>query len=153
MPPPRDLGPLHVPSLTPTEREAVMPDLRDWVDRLADRFALDTRVIPPCWEQHNGIVEALSALRDHERGSYAADADPRAGVDWLRALREVRALLTEQAGLTQCSVHQHRDPAPRRPLGPSATQPAPARSVAAAEPNRPVSTNEAADGSTPSSRY
>jgi hypothetical protein len=74
-----------------------MPDLRVWVERLVDRFAIDIRAVPPCWEQHNGIVEALSALRDHERGSYAADADPRSAVDWLRALREVRGLLAELA--------------------------------------------------------
>jgi hypothetical protein len=100
-----------------------LPDLCVWVDRLVDRFALDTRVLPPCWERHNGIVEALSALRDHERGSYAADADPRSGVDWLRALRDVRTLLTELAALTQCSVHQHREPARRRPPSPSGVQP------------------------------
>jgi hypothetical protein len=114
MPRAREFGPLHVPSLMEGERDALMPDLRVWVDRLMDRFTLDTRVVPPCWEQHNGIVEALSALRDHERGSYAADADPRAAVDWLRALREVRILLAELAALTQCSAHQHRDPPPRR---------------------------------------
>jgi hypothetical protein len=119
MPRPHEAGPLHVPSLTARERDAVMPDLRVWVDRLVDRFALDTRVIPPCWEQHNGMVEALSALRDHERGSYDADADPRSAVDWLRALREVRALLTELAALTQCSVHQHRDPTLRPPSHPA----------------------------------
>jgi hypothetical protein len=123
MPRPREVGPLHVPSLTARERDAVLPDLCVWVDRLVDRFALDTRVLPPCWERHNGIVEALSALRDHERGSYAADADPRSGVDWLRALRDVRTLLTELAALTQCSVHQHREPARRRPPSPSGVQP------------------------------
>lgn len=114
MPRLREVGPLHVPSLTATEREAVLADLRVWVERLADRFALDTRVVPPCWERHNGMLEALSALRDHERGSYAPDADPRAGIDWLHALREVRTVLLEQAALTQCTVQQHRDP-PRRP--------------------------------------
>lgn len=114
MPRPREVGPLHIPSLTAAERQALLPDLRVWVERLVDRFALDTRVVPPCWEQHNGIVETLSALRDHERGSYTHDADPRSGVDWLRALRDVQALLSELAALTQCSVHQHREPPPRR---------------------------------------
>jgi hypothetical protein len=111
---PREVGPLHLPSLTAAERQAVLPDLRVWVEGLVDRFALDTRVVPPCWEQHNGIVETLSALRDHERGSYAPDADPRSSVDWLRALRDVQVLLTELAAVTQCSVHQHRQPPPRR---------------------------------------
>ena len=114
MPRPRDVGPLHVPSLTAGERDAIMADLRAWVDRLVDRFTLDTRAVPPCWEQHNALVEALSALRDHERGSYAADADPRSAIDWLRAFRDVRGLLSELAAVTQCSAHQHRDPPARR---------------------------------------
>lgn len=114
MPRPRDVGPLHVPSLTAAERDAAMPDLRVWVDRLVDRFTLDTRAVPPCWEQHNALVEVLSALRDHERGSYAADADPRSAVDWLRALRDIRAVLSELAAVTQCSAHSHRDPPSRR---------------------------------------
>ncbi len=128
MPRPRDVGPLHLPSLTAAERDAVMPDLGVWVDRLVDRFALDARVVPPCWERHNSLVEALSALRDHERGSYAADADPRSAVDWLRAFREVRSLLTELAALTQCSANQHRDPPARRvpiPAGTSADRSTP----------------------------
>lgn len=123
MPRPRDVGPLHVPSLTAGERDAIMPDLHVWVDRLVDRFTLDTRAVPPCWEQHNALVEVLSALRDHERGSYAADADPRSAIDWLRAFREVRGLLTDLAAVTQCSAHQHRDPPERRrplPTGTSA---------------------------------
>ena len=91
-----------------------MPDLRIWVERLADRFSLDVRVIPPCWEQHNGHVEALAALRDYERASYATDSDARSAVDWLRALREVRMLLMELAALTQCNAHQHRGPPSRR---------------------------------------
>lgn len=152
MPRPRETGPLHVPSLTSTERGAVMPDLRLWVDRLVDRFALDTRIVPPCWERHNGMVEALAALRDHERGAYAVDADPGGAVDWFRALREVRSLLTELAALTQCSGRQHRDPAPRRPPSPTGAQPDPARPDPA-QTSRRLSAREDAAGSTPLSRY
>lgn len=106
-------GPMHVPSLTVAERAAAMDDLAVWVDRLIVRFAIDARTLPACWARHNGMVEVLAALRDHERASYADDADPRSAVDWLRAYRETAQLLTEQAALTQCSVHEHRDPPPR----------------------------------------
>jgi hypothetical protein len=64
------------------------------------RFHIDSRVIPPCWEQHNGMVEALAALRDHERDCYAETAPPSAAVDWLRAFREIEARLIELASLT-----------------------------------------------------
>lgn len=116
-------GPAYIPSLTGAERVAFMADLSPWVWTLVDRFAIDARVVPPCWEQHNGLVEALSALRDHERGSYAADADPRSAVDWFRAFRDIEARLTELAALTQCSAQQHRSPAPRRPPTGVSTEP------------------------------
>ena len=101
-------GPVHWPSLSSDEAAQAFADLRGWVEQLVNRFAIEVRVIPPCWEQHNGIVEALSALRDHERASYAETASPTAAVDWFRALREIEARLIELASKTQCSAHEHR---------------------------------------------
>jgi len=106
-------GPLHWPSIEPDDLPAAFAELQDWVEALIIRFALDARVVPPCWRQHNGIIEALSALRDHERISYAETASPTAAVDWFRALRDIEARLIELAGKTQCSAHEHRpDPTP-----------------------------------------
>jgi len=67
-------GPTHWPSLLPDDARQAWTDLRDWVEHLVDRFGLETRAIPPCWYQHNTVVEALSALRDHERISFAPSA-------------------------------------------------------------------------------
>lgn len=98
-----------------------MVELLGWVRTLVQRFGIEPRVLPPCWEQHNGMVEALLALRDHERACYAGSASPTAAVDWLRALREIEIRLADLAAQTQCTVHEHR-PTPvqewatRRPL-------------------------------------
>jgi len=105
---------VHVPSLDGDQRDALLTDLREWVAQLVDRFSIEVRVIPPCWERHNGMVEALAALRDHERASFALTAAPTEAVDWLRAYREIEALLKELAALTQCSVQEHRDTGRRR---------------------------------------
>lgn len=78
-------GPTPWPSLLPDEARQAWADLRDWVEHLVDRFGLETRAVPPCWCQHNTVVEALSALRDHERISFAPSASPTAAVDWFRA--------------------------------------------------------------------
>jgi len=78
-------GPIHWPSLTAEERTVRSDELRDWVEKFGARFDIDVRVIPPCWQRHEGMVESLSALRDHERASYADTATPTAAVDWLRA--------------------------------------------------------------------
>ena len=107
-------GPLHWPSLTSTEADQALSSLREWVEQLAARFALDTRVIPPCWEHHPALVETLSALRDHERGCYADSASPTAGIDFVRALHDTRHILTELVARTGCTPNEHRDD--RQPL-------------------------------------
>ena len=103
-------GPAHLPSLAAAELDHTMGQLRTWVGALVDRFAIDARVIPPCWEQHNGMVEALQALRDHERACYVEDASPTAAVEWFRAFREIEARLVDLAALTHCTAHEHRLP-------------------------------------------
>lgn len=101
-------GPVHLPSLSPQERGRTLVELRGWVRALVQRFGIEPRVLPPCWEQHNGMVEALLALRDHERACYAESASPTAAVDWFRALREIEICLAELAAQTQCTNHEHR---------------------------------------------
>jgi len=92
-----------------------MVQLEEWVDQLIARFALDTRVVPPCWPRHHAMVETLSALRDHERASYHQTAPPTAAVDWLRALQDVESLLRSIAGQTQCTTQTHRSEIRRVP--------------------------------------
>ncbi len=105
-------GPLHWPSLTARERDAALPVLREWVEHLIERFALDARVLLPCWEQHPALVEVLSALRDHERGCYADTAAPTAGIEFIRAVYDVRRILTDTVARTGCTVRDHRDDRP-----------------------------------------
>ena len=101
-------GPTHWASLLPDEARPAWAQLRVWVEELVDRFALETRVIPPCWYRHNAMVEALSALRDHERMSFSEHGSPTGAVDWFRAFREIEMRLTDVAARTQCSVQEHR---------------------------------------------
>lgn len=107
-------GPLHLPSLTDAEHTELMDQLRPWVAELRVRFHVDVRAVPPCWDQHPGMVEALAALRDAERGAYAETSPAGGGVDFLQALRIVHAFLVEQTALTGCDGHGHREP-PRIP--------------------------------------
>lgn len=102
--------PVHLPTLSGEDRARVMDELRAWVAELVRRFSIEARVLPPCWEQHNGMVEALLALRDHERACFAQTAAPSAAVDWLRALQEVTHFLREVNAMTNCTVHEHRGP-------------------------------------------
>lgn len=90
------------------------PELRAFVELLVERFCLDVRTVPPCWYRHNRMVEALSALRDHERACFTDQNSPAAAIDWLRAVRDTEARLIEWTARTGCTVSEHRiDPVRR----------------------------------------
>jgi hypothetical protein len=101
-------GPLHWPDLTAVEAGREWDELRTWVESLRDRFPhLDHHVIPLCWFRHNGHVEALVALRDHERVAFGESAPGTAAVDWHRAFRDIEARLREWTGLLACgAIHE-----------------------------------------------
>ena len=106
-------GATHWPEVLAIEAAAQWGELRDWVEQLQERFShLDHHVVPRCWWRHNEHVEALSALRDHERSSFAATAPATAPVDWFRALCDVTALLRSWTGDLSCGA-VHQDPPTR----------------------------------------
>ena len=103
-------GATHWPEIPAVDAEGQWEELRSWVEELQDRFAhLDHHVIPRCWWRHNEHVEALSALRDHERSSFSDTAPATAPFDWFRALRDVTALLRAWTGELSCGA-VHQDP-------------------------------------------
>lgn len=102
----------HWPSVPAADAEAEWKDLHDWVVSLRRRFDhLDHHVIPACWWLHNEHVEALAALRDHERLSFADNAPATAPVDWFKALRDIGMLLRTWTAELACGA-THRDPSP-----------------------------------------
>lgn len=105
-------APTHWPSVPALDVAGEWGALASWVAMLQERFAhLDHHVIPRCWWRHNEHVEALVALRDHERASFSAGAPATAGLDWIRALRDVAALLKAWTAETGCAA-THEQPAP-----------------------------------------
>ena len=98
----------HWPSIPADNAEKAWGDLRNWVEDLQRRFPhLDHHAIPPCWWLHSEHVEALSALRDHEKVSYLPSAPATAPVEWMRALRDIAALLRSWTAECACgSTHQ-----------------------------------------------
>lgn len=107
-------APLHWPAVEGVHAWQAWADLRDWVDDYAARFGLDSRTIPTCWYRHNAMVEALAALRDHERASYEYSDSKTTGVEFIRASREIGIFLRELTGRTGCTGGVHR-PGPPRP--------------------------------------
>jgi hypothetical protein len=106
-------APTHWPSLPAADLAEEWAELRKWVEQFVDRFNLGIDRVPPCWYRHNALVEALSALRDHETASYAQTGSPTGPTDWFRAFRETEARLIEWSARTGCDARQHRPEQPR----------------------------------------
>jgi len=102
-------APTHWPELVHTESSWQWDDLRDWVEQLVLRFRLDSRTVPPCWYRHNAMVEALSALYDHELACFPLSESKRSAVDWFRALSDIEMLLRPWVSRTGCTGKEHRD--------------------------------------------
>ena len=95
--------PVHWPTMGSAESVDAWCDLRAWVEALVVRFPhLDSHVIPACWWRHNGYVEALQALRDHERVSFGTSAPGTGAVEWHRAFRDIEGRLREWTRELRC---------------------------------------------------
>jgi len=95
--------PIHWPSLAPLVAQREWTKLAEWVDELRARYrGLDSYVVPACWFEHESLVVALQALRDHERVAYARGAPGSAGTDWHRALRDITAMMRQFTADLRC---------------------------------------------------
>jgi hypothetical protein len=107
--------PMHWPAVPPDRLAEEFKALRAWVEHLVGRFSLDSHVVPACWWRHNHLVEALAALRDHERASYARISPATGPVEFHRAFRDIDALLRSWVAELRCEAgHDASHDSPRR---------------------------------------
>ena len=96
-------GPLHWPSLAPFVAKREWPELAEWVAALRQRYrGLDSYVVPACWYEHESLVVALQALKDHERASYDRSSPASSATDWHRAFRDISGLLRQFSADLRC---------------------------------------------------
>jgi hypothetical protein len=77
--------------------------LVEWVDTLCQRYrGLDSYVVPVCWYEHESLVVALQALKDHERVAYEKSSPGSSGTDWHRAFRDITSLLRQFTADLRC---------------------------------------------------
>ena len=63
---------------------------------------LDSYVVPACWYEHESLVVALQALKDHERVAYDASSPASSATDWHRAFRDISGLLRQFTADLRC---------------------------------------------------
>ena len=103
------------PALTEEEETDHFDALDDWVAWLIDRYSLDHRTIPPCWDQHGALLEELSALRTGWVTAYCLTARGDLPLNWHLAFAAARERLSEWAAKTGCRPEEHREPSQRTP--------------------------------------
>jgi hypothetical protein len=84
--------PVHWPTLSADEAAYEWEDLRRWVQEYEQRYP-SPAVVPECWYRHTNFVELLTALRDHERASYARAAPGTAAMEWHQARYQAESQL------------------------------------------------------------
>lgn len=93
--------PVHWPSLDAEEIGPRMRQLYGWVVELQHRFPEMVR-LPACWHRHNGLVELLQALHDHERAAFAPTSPPTAAAGWHITFRDIEARLRDWIRAVPC---------------------------------------------------
>jgi hypothetical protein len=95
-------------TLDEIQTEDALDELQDWVAWIIDRYALDRRVIPECWDSHGALVEELSALRTAWVASFCVTARPEAPLEWHQSFDAARHRLGDWASRTGCRPGEHR---------------------------------------------
>lgn len=107
-------APVHWPSMSAEDAEVEWPSLFAWVEKWRVRYPNGVR-LPECWHHHNDLVEALAALRDHERACFAPKAPGTSAVEWQRAMRDIEMRLETWIKRLTCSVPGRGHPSPAAP--------------------------------------
>lgn len=87
---------------------AAWEQLRAFVDWLAERYDLNTALIPACWYRHSVVVEELSALRAAWDASFVVETDGGLGpIGWHERFALARTRLREYGYSGECERSGH----------------------------------------------
>lgn len=105
------VGPTFWPDLALADLETQWTELRQWVEALVTRYPhlITQKAVPACWFRHNELVEALVALRDHERVTFSESSPGTAPAAWHQVFALIEARLREWTAVAGC-LSSHREP-------------------------------------------
>lgn len=102
-------------TLDASEAERTWVELRQWVDWLIERYALDSKTVPPCWYFHGALVDELTALWGAWQIAYwpmGSSADP---ANWMQIFANTRVRLIDWTGRRGCRPGEHNNDRPQPP--------------------------------------
>lgn len=102
-------APVRWGTLTENETGTTLDALRGWVTWLRDRYALDPKSLPWCWDRHGALLEELSALWTAWAAAFGPDGNPGAPAVWHDTLARVLARLREWGARTGCRPGEHHE--------------------------------------------
>jgi hypothetical protein len=100
-------APVDWMALSAYEWQEEIGRLRLWVGQIVTEWALPSRVVLPCWEQHGALVQLLGSLRDAYDTLYHEMQPGTGSVDWQRYWSWARAELATLTGALSCTASEH----------------------------------------------
>ena len=96
------------PALTDKEAADALATLEDGIDWLVDRYHLDRRTVPGCWQRHGALIEELSALHTAWITAYVATTPGDRPLTWHHEFDLARHRLADWVARSGCRPGEHR---------------------------------------------
>lgn len=107
---PQPISPINWWKLDDEERREVLELLSIWVPELVRRYALTETVVPPCWYQHEPLIQELLALYQYRnQNQFLPVAPPVAPKEFHYELQLAIGRLRGWVMTTQCNAAEHND--------------------------------------------
>lgn len=104
------VAPIDWWKLDTVERTETLGTLAVWVPELVRRYTLTDQIVPPCWYQHEPLVQELLALFQYRnQNQFLPIAPPVAPKEFHYELQLAIARLRSWVQLTGCNAAEHFD--------------------------------------------
>lgn len=107
-PKPRFESPINWWTLSPIDRIETLSVLSVWVPELVSRYELADAVVPPCWFQHEPMVQEMLALYQYRNQQQVLPAaPPGAMLDFHAQFQLFLSRMRFWVGQSGCNVAEH----------------------------------------------
>ncbi len=107
--PPKPASPINWWALGPFEQRETLSMLSVWVPQLVRRYALPDTTVPPCWYEHEPLIQELLALYQYrDQQQVLPTAPPQAMLDFHYQFDIALGRIRRWVGVSGCNSAEHR---------------------------------------------